>query len=250
MHGNPKVLEDPALALAGRIKDENSVEQNDLAAYVMLKEEAQRVSQKMIAEAEQQRVALIEAAGAQVDEMLAAARQEAERLKSEAYETGKDSGYKEGYEHGCDSAREQMRQAVHEANQKAEHTIRLAENELKDIVSNAEKKILELSMAIVQKVLPQHFIDVPQIVLPLIKSALEKVKDQNSIVLRVAPEDYEMTLMARNEFQMMIEGEERIMITEDQTLQRGGCVIETANGNVDARLSTQLELLKKAMQEV
>ena len=78
-----------------------------------------------------------------------------------------------------------------------------------------------------------------------------KVKDQKEINIHVSPEGYELVLMARDEFRSLLPGgNAAIEIVSDESLQAGDCLIETPNGGVDARLSTQLELIKKAVQEV
>ena len=98
--------------------------------------------------------------------------------------------------------------------------------------------------------LPQHFIDVPQIVLPLVRKAILKVKDQSEVHVRVAPPNFDLVLMARSEFQGLLEGQALLEVHSDEDLSEGDVVIETPNGNVDARLSTQLEIIRKAIQDV
>lgn len=49
---------------------------------------------------------------------------------------------------------------------------------------------------------------------------------------------------------MMIGKENAIVITADKTIENGGCVIETDSGTVDARVSTQMDVLKKAVMDV
>ena len=55
--------------------------------------------------------------------------------------------------------------------------------------------------------------------------------------------------MGRSEFQGLLEGQALLEVHSDQNLTVGDIVIETPNGNVDARLSTQLELIRKSIQD-
>ena len=116
-------------------------------------------------------------------------------------------------------------------------------------VQNAENEIAEIAMEIVNHVLPQHFIDVPTLILPLVRKALLKVKDQSEVHVRVAPESYDLVLMGRSEFQGLLEGQALLEVHSDQSLTVGDVVIETPNGNVDARLSTQIEMIRKSIQD-
>ena len=90
----------------------------------------------------------------------------------------------------------------------------------------------------------------PQIILPLVKEALLKVRDQSEIHIRVAPANYDLVLLARSEYQGLLEGQALLEVHSDENLSQGDVVIETPNGNVDARLSTQLGMIRKSIQDV
>ena len=49
---------------------------------------------------------------------------------------------------------------------------------------------------------------------------------------------------------MLTDGTAIIEIVSDDALKPGDCVIETPNGGVDARLSTQIGLMKNAIKTV
>ncbi len=146
--------------------------------------------------------------------------------------------------------KEEQRHIIMDANAKAENTIKQAQEEALDYVTKAENTIAEIVMDVADKVIPQHFIDVPQLVLPLVQNAIEKVKDQPSVKIRVAPEVYELVLMARTEFLAKMEGKAELEIVSDETLTVGDCVLESPNGTIDAKLSTQLEAVKQSIRDV
>ena len=103
----------------------------------------------------------------------------------------------------------------------------------------------------IEKILPQHFLDMPQVILPIVREAINHVRDQKEIKVHVEPYSYDLILMARSEFQSMLsDGTAIIEIVSDDALKPGDCVIETPNGGVDARLSTQIGLMKNAIKSV
>ncbi|MBR1759839.1 MAG: flagellar assembly protein FliH [Schwartzia sp.] len=177
------------------------------------------------------------------------AHEQARHIMEDAKKSGHEEGVAEGREEGLRQAREEQKQAILDANTKAEKTLADAKEECRVYVQNAENEIASLAMEIVDHVLPQHFIDVPTIILPLVKTALLKVKDQSEVHVRVAPEAFDLVLMGRSEFQGLLEGQALLEVHSDETLATGDVVIETPNGNVDARLSTQLELIRKSIQD-
>lgn len=255
MHGEPKIVENSFFLPS---KQDGASDEDDLltnkvvvaATCAVMLDESKKKSAQIIEAAEKHRKECIDQAKLQAEEVIEQAKAEAEKLKSVAYEEGKNTGYAEGETNGRLEAETKMKDAIIEAAKKAEQIIKLAEGESKSSILSAETKIVEIAMAVADKVIPQHFIDAPQIIFPLVKNALEKVKDQNSIVVKVSAENYEFLLMAKNELQMVLDGEEKLEIVSDQLLHNDGCIIESANGNVDARLETQMAIVKKAVQEV
>lgn len=259
LHGEPKLVESPAISQDDdssleSVEDREARRKAEHLVNLALVEEEKRKAASMRDAAEAYRNQIYAEAEAEKETLLADAAQEVQHLREtaeqEAREAGFAAGYEEGRQKGLEEARAGMQKAVDEANAKAARIIALAERDTRDCVQKAESQIVEIAMAVADKVIPQHFIDAPQVVLPLVRAALEKVKDQSEIVVRVSADDYEFVLMAKDEFQMLLEGEETLSIAADRTIGPGGCVVESANGNVDARLETRMDILKKAVQEV
>ena len=178
------------------------------------------------------------------------ARNLADEIKEEAREAGREEGFKEGHKDGMKKAAEDCEDILAAANEKANSLMSAALEARKVYLQMAEDDITSIAMSAVEQILPQHFIDAPQIILPLVRKALMKVRDQAEVTVHVAPDAYEFVLMAQAEFQHMLEGQAVLLIQSDASLQPGDCVLETPNGNVDARLATQIELVKKAIRDV
>ena len=189
-------------------------------------------------------------AKAEADKLLEEANQQIEQIKDEARNAGMEEGLELGRQEGMEQIKQEQHQIIVDANAKAENTIKIAQEEAMEYVTKAENTIAEMVMAIADKVIPQHFIDMPQLVLPLVQNAIEKVKDQPSVVIHVAPDVYELVLMAKTEFLSKMEGKAELTIVSDETLKVGDCVLESPNGTIDAKLSTQLEMIKQSIRDV
>ncbi|MCR5175902.1 MAG: flagellar assembly protein FliH [Anaerovibrio sp.] len=189
-------------------------------------------------------------AKAEAEKILEEAKQEADKIKEEAREAGHQEGFEAGKAEGFEKIQQEQHQIILDANDKAERTIKAAQEEALEYVTKAENTIAEMVMSIADKVIPQHFIDMPQMVLPLVQNAIQKVKDQPQVEIRVAPDVYELVIMARSEYLASMEGKAELSIVSDETLKVGDCVIESPNGTVDAKLSTQLELIKQSIRDV
>ena len=214
-------------------------------------EELQRQAQKIRDEATKIR----DDAKAESDKIVADTKQEAKELLDKVRKEGYDDGYAEGREKGIADGKEKieddLKDIVRQANDKAQKTIQDAKEQTAEYFIRAEDEIVNVVMMAIEKILPQHFLDVPQVILPVVRDAIAHVRDQREVKIHVEPDSYDLILMARSEFQSMLtDGTAIIEVISDEALKPGDCVIETPNGGVDARLSTRLDLMKSAVQSV
>lgn len=174
------------------------------------------------------------------------ANTKAEEITQEAQKKGHDAGYQDGVE----QAQKDQQEALDKAKEKAADIIDAAKSEIDEYYKNAEHDLTDIVMAVATKIIPQRFDDMPQLILPVVQAALGKVKKQTSIEVRVCPDAYEFTLAAKPELQGILEGNAKLEIVSDESLSSGDCWVETPDGSVDGKLSSQLEQIKKALQKV
>ena len=206
-------------------------------------------------ELEKQAQENLDAANKESEKIVEDTRKEAEELLEKVHKDGYDAGYAEGKEEGIEDGKKQIEEdladVIKEANEKAQKTIQDAKEQTAEYFIRAEDDIAKVVMMAIEKILPQHFLDVPQVILPVVREAIKHVRDQKEIKVHVEPYSYDLILMARSEFQSMLtDGTAIIEIVSDNALKPGDCVIETPNGGVDARLSTQIGLMKDAIKTV
>lgn len=209
-------------------------------------EEAEQLKQEIINVATQKAAVIVADAQSEAVREVLAAQEQTEALKQQACEEGRQQGVAEGKE----QVLLEMRQQVHEAAVKAEKILALADQEAKNMILAAERQIVDIAISLARKVLACEVEENPVVILPVVKAALEKVRDQEHITLRVSSEDMAIVLEARRDLLIMIGSEHALTIKTDQTVTPGGCVIDTDYGSVDARLDMQFEALSKALREV
>jgi len=198
---------------------------------------------------------ILDSAHKDAEKIVEDTRKEAEQLLEKVQKEGYDEGYDEGKQQGIDDGKKKiqddMDDIIKEVNAKAEKTLQDAQEQTSEYFIRAEDDIAKIVMMAIEKILPQHFLDVPQVILPVVREAINHVRDQKQIKVHVEPYSYDLILMARSEFQSMLsDGTAIIEIVSDDALKPGDCVIETPNGGVDARLSTQIALMKNSIQNV
>ena len=81
-----------------------------------------------------------------------------------------------------------------------------------------------------------------------IKEACAAVEDSADFTVQLHPED--LALLQRTNSPLLLPqgGEDRIHFHGSSQVSRGGCLVQTRFGVIDARRETRLELLQKALQ--
>ena len=80
--------------------------------------------------------------------------------------------------------------------------------------------------------------------------ALRKLKSRGDVVIRVNLADLELTSEHTRDFMERIENVKSITVLEDSTVERGGCIIETDLGQIDARISSQINDIEERILEM
>ncbi len=208
------------------------------------------VADEIIASAKEEAAAIIDRAKKDATQCIDEANRQVEQLKQQAHDDGYQKGYQQGIEQGKQSGLEEMQSLLDNAVEKTQHMLTLGEKEAKEMILAAERQIVEIALAVAGKVLACQIEENPMTVLPIVKNALEKVKDQEQIVIRVSSNDFDIVLQAKQEFQNMVGCEQALTIVADRTITAGSCVIDTSYGLVDAKIDTQFDALRKALQGV
>ena len=195
---------------------------------------------------------MLQQANSTIDEMkqqaIREAALEAEQLKVKAAEAGKVEGHATGLRQGLDAAKQQMSAQLQQTCDQCNAMVAAAEQEARQILQEAEPKIIELVMAISRKVIIDEVETRPTVVLELVRGALARVRDQNQIIIHVSPDDYEFIMQSRRILQAVVGAEQTLTVTADAVLGKGGCLIETSFGTVEAGIDTQLDSIHRVLQ--
>ncbi|MBR2775359.1 MAG: flagellar assembly protein FliH [Selenomonadaceae bacterium] len=228
------------------------------AESTQLKKQAEEIkeqAEQLKAQAEKQAQEMLDKATAESEKIVNDTKAEAKELLDKVRKEGYDDGYKDGKAKGIKDGKEkiedELKAIIRQANDKAQKTLRDAKEQTAEYFIRAEDDIVAVVVMAIEKILPQHFLDSPQVILPVVREAIKHVRDQKEVKVHVDPDSYDLVLMARSEFQSMLtDGTATVEVISDEALKPGDCVIETPNGGVDARLSTQIGLMKRAVESV
>ncbi|MFA7418953.1 MAG: FliH/SctL family protein [Melioribacteraceae bacterium] len=110
-----------------------------------------------------------------------------------------------------------------------------------------ESLVIETAYEIAKKIVYRE-IDDRTIINENVKVAVNKIIGANEVRLKLNPQDIE-ELNTDSKNLLNTSSFNKIKIEGDDRIEKGGCLIETEIGNVDARISTQLTELKRKLEE-
>jgi flagellar assembly protein FliH len=219
---------------------------------IVIDEQALRkaIRQEVLSEVSSEAETLIANAKAEAEKCLSEANSQVELIKQQAFEDGKKEGYQDGVTAGKADIRAEMQYELDKMAETANSIVMSAKRETEKMITAAERQIVDIALAVARKLLARELEENPAVVLPIVKTALEKVHDQEQIVVKVSVDDFELVTEAKSDLQMMSGCEQSLTVLADPTISAGSCVIDTAYGSVDARIDMQFEAIQKALREV
>jgi len=170
--------------------------------------------------------------------------------KKKIFEDAKENGYKEGYSKGLELAKKEVMEEYQEKILQANNLLTNAYQEKEKIINEAEPFIIELSLEIAKKIINKTIEQDNHFVLNIVKNALTKVHQFGLINIYVSPDYYGILINARENLLQNKLGIREIRIIPDSSINDAGCVIESEFGTVDATVTTQLEEIKNAINEL
>jgi len=184
---------------------------------------------------------IIEKAKLEVERMVKEAEMRVADIENEAYQKGYNAGREIGYREG----QGEVARLIDRLGTILGHAIDVRER----VVKESEKQMVEMILIIARKVIKDEIIERKEVVLNNIREALEKIKERDRIDIRVNFADLELTTAHKDEIVKMMESLRKVNIYEDSRVDRGGAIIETDVGAIDARISTQLKEIESAIRD-
>lgn len=160
------------------------------------------------------------------------ARRIIEEAHEQAYET-RQHGFEEGKQEALAQYTQQISQALLQVQKMAD---------------DMEPEYVALITDCVQHVLNIELRTNPEAIIGVVRKALEDARQQREIIVRVHPADAEALEKNKNRLLEILARANNVEVRADASVSRGGCVVVTELGSIDASLERQLEALGQAIE--
>jgi len=167
-------------------------------------------------------------------------REKLDRLEKETYEKAFALGEKAGMESG-----ERMFQSAVRTFMEAAEGLKRIQREF---YQQFEGEILDLVMATTRKVVQKEVDSEKDTVLGILKEAIGKTIDRENIRVKINPSDYDFIHGHKPEIIQANDGIKQLIIEKDESVSRGGAIVETDYGTIDASIDRRLNEVEKNMR--
>ncbi|MDP9017934.1 MAG: FliH/SctL family protein [Candidatus Eremiobacteraeota bacterium] len=195
-------------------------------------------------------VRLIDEAQTQAEVLIQEGQQRAVELITTAAEhaqTIEDAAQADGFEQGQHDGHAAAGAELDEMLVTMRGLVDVARAERHKIIEGAEPEIIRLAMALAEKIVHQQISIDKNVVLSMAQAAIARLISREAVTVRVNPADIE-TIRDHKERMIANSDIEHLRLIEDNRVDRGGVVVETESGTIDAKIATQVGEAKRLMQ--
>lgn len=178
-----------------------------------------------------------------------------DEAKHEGFQIGYDDGYRAGHKRGrkdgFDAANSEalaMRQAELDAfSDGLQRAVDSVEDAMRRWLVISEEALEEISIEVAQSVLHAELQLDRSAIRQVVKAAMAQVTHSSEARIRLNPMDSEVMRTFQSEILANAPSIRNLEIVVDKAID-GGCVIETDGGTVDARVGSQLEIVRGSLR--
>lgn len=151
--------------------------------------------------------------------------------------------------HGYAAGLEEGRQRVEQACRALQEVVEGLAREREALMASVEQRACELALMIAEKILATSLEVDRELVRSVVAGALRRVVECDRVVVAVNPDDLDVVREAGQDLAGRLGGPSRVEVVADRRVERGGCVVRTAVGEIDARASEQLARAREILAE-
>ncbi len=173
----------------------------------------------------------------------------AKKALQESYIKGKQEGFKAGEKQGRESASAEYEKSLDQVQKQVASFLEKVQDSKKEVIHNLEHVLLKFSLELSKRIIASEVSTRGDLILSVVKKSLNIIADREKLVIRVSPDDLQTVSGRRDFWSSVTERLENVNIESDERIEKGGCIIESNSGMVDARLGVQMEEMAELVQK-
>jgi flagellar biosynthesis/type III secretory pathway protein FliH len=173
----------------------------------------------------------------EAEDIVAQAKAEADAIRIAAHQQGLIAG------------RAEAMTAVQPAAEACAAASRELSDTLEDLSARCEDAAIELALRVAEQALAAAVAVDPQRIIDVVRGALRRLVDRQRVLLLVNPDDLELVRDNVERLVRELGGVESCEVQAERRVARGGAIVRTEEGEVDATLETKLARAREVIEE-
>jgi flagellar assembly protein FliH len=165
-------------------------------------------------------------------------------LAAEA-EAARAAGHEAGFQAGLAEAHAHMAAGIAALQAAAAEVA--AERERVSVA--VEAAAVDLALRIAEQALAASVAVRPEVVVDVVRGALRRLVERDRVTILVNPEDLDLVRAASDALMAELGGIEHCDVQAERRVARGGAIVRTVEGEVDATLATKLARARETLEE-
>jgi flagellar assembly protein FliH len=170
-------------------------------------------------------------------DVLAAAWAEAEHIRQQARIDGEAAGYAAGMQRAQDEFQvvsDGLVRALGEAAQALAGT-------RAELVESLTRQAADVSLGVGRQIVAGAVEVKPELVMDVIRGAIRRLSERHRLTVLVNQDDLELVSNSLERLRLELGGIEFMEVLADRRIERGGTIVQTEYGEIDATIATQIE---------
>lgn len=128
-----------------------------------------------------------------------------------------------------------------------EHIIKL-DSQIKTLEEEYTKQILPIALKAAKKIISSELKTNPEAIVSIVKGALKPVSQHLKVKIFVNKQDLDILEKEKSEIKKVLDQVQTFSLEERNDIERGGCIIETEKGIINAQLENQFRAIEAAFK--
>jgi flagellar assembly protein FliH len=159
--------------------------------------------------------------------------------------TAYENGFRQGEKAGMEIAEKKVEAIMRRYSESLLDLGSLRSN----LYAQVEREVVRLALEVAKKIVHREIRADKEIIQTLVKVALSHVAEKSAVTIHLHPLDYNFVLEHKAELSQSEHGVREIVLLADRSIERGGCLVKTECGDIDARIEEKFREIEQGFFE-
>ncbi|HYK88133.1 MAG TPA: FliH/SctL family protein [Acidobacteriota bacterium] len=118
-----------------------------------------------------------------------------------------------------------------------------------ELYEQVEGEVVKLALEVAKKIVHREVQADKEIIQTLVRIALSHVAEKTAVTVHLHPTDYNFILERKAELSQSDHGVREVALLADRSIERGGCLVKTECGDIDARIEEEFREVERGFSE-